>query len=61
MSGSPQSVLPTKHPQRPEWDAALKPPQRRAELARARMRERTLADVRRQRLVASWLRELANR
>jgi hypothetical protein len=61
MPGSPQSTLPSKHPQRPPWDAALKPAQHRAELARAQRRERTLADARRRHLITSWRRELASR
>jgi hypothetical protein len=58
---SPPSAPPTVQPHAPVWDAALKPAQRRAELARAPLGERALADARRERLVAAWLRELAKR
>jgi hypothetical protein len=39
----------------------LKPTQRRAELGRARLQDRERAEARRLRLIAAWLRELAER
>jgi len=59
-SGSPSSASRTPRFERPAWDAALRPAQRRAGLGRARREQRRLADARRQRLITVWLRELAN-
>jgi hypothetical protein len=59
-SGSPSSTSRTPRFERPAWDAALRPAQRRAGLGRARLEQRRLADARRQRLITVWLRELAN-
>jgi len=59
-SGSPSSAARTPRFERPAWDAALRPAQRRAGLGRARLEQRRLADARRQRLITVWLRELAN-
>jgi hypothetical protein len=60
-SGSPSPPSRTLRLERPAWDAALRPAQRRAGLGRARLEQRRLADARRQRLIMGWLRELANR
>jgi hypothetical protein len=57
-SGSPTPA--SRTPRGPAWDAALRPAQLRAGLDRARLEQRRLADARRQRLIAVWLRELAN-
>jgi len=45
----------------PSVPPAIRRPMRRAGLDRARLEQRRLADARRQRLIAVWLRELANR
>jgi len=57
-SGSPPPA--SRTPRGPAGDAALRPAQQRAGLNRARLEQRRLADARRQRLIAVWLRELAN-
>jgi hypothetical protein len=57
-SGSPHPA--SRTPRGPEWDAALRPAEQPAGLNRARLEQRRLADARRQRLIAVWLRELAN-
>ena len=60
-ASAPPSPPPTRQRQHAAWDAALKPTQRRAELGRARLQERERAEARRLRLIAAWLRELAER
>ena len=58
MPHPPGSRMP--RPERPAWDAALRPAQRQAALGRERLQQRTLAEARWQRNITAWLRELAN-
>jgi len=60
-SSRPAHPSHTAHLDHPTWDAALRPAQRRAELGRARLKQRRLAEAGRRRIITTWLRELANR